>query len=60
MYPLSADGRRGYADELDRLVPVLALLITRPSPVLRPLLSLARRLEEHDAAKVVTALLGER
>ena len=60
MYPLSADGRRGYADELDRFVSVLAYLITRPSPVLRPLLSLARRLEEDDPTKVVTAMLGER
>jgi len=60
MYMLSAGGRRGYADELDRRVSVLAFLITQPSPVLRPLLSLARRLEEHDPTKVVTAMLGER
>jgi hypothetical protein len=60
MYTLPADARRGYADELDRVVSVLALLITRPSPVLRPLLSLARRLEEHDTTKVVAAMLGER
>ncbi len=60
MYTLSADGRRGYADELDRFVSVLAFLITQPSPVLRPLLSLARRLEEHDSPKVVTAMLGDR
>jgi hypothetical protein len=59
MYALPADGRRGYADELDRYVSVLAFLITRPSPVARPFLRLARHLEEHDAAKVVTALLGE-
>jgi hypothetical protein len=59
MYTLSPAGRRAYADELDRLVSVLAFLITRPSPALRPLLSLARRLEEHDATKVVTAMLGE-
>jgi hypothetical protein len=59
MYTLPADARRGYADELDRVVSVLALLITRPSPVLRPLLSLARRLEEHDTNKVVAAMLGE-
>ena len=39
---------------------VLAFQITRPTPILRPLVSLARRLEEHDATKVVTALLGER
>jgi hypothetical protein len=59
MYTLSPAGRRAYSDELDRLVSVLALLITRPSPALRPFLSLARRLEEHDATKVVTAMLGE-
>jgi Family of unknown function (DUF5995) len=60
MYTLPASGRRAYADELDRLVSVLAFLITRPSPVVRPLLSLARRLEEHDATTVVEAMLGER
>jgi Family of unknown function (DUF5995) len=60
MYTLSADGRRAYVEELDRLVSVLSFLITRPSPFLRPLISLARRLEERDASKVVTALLEER
>jgi hypothetical protein len=60
MYPLSPAARLGYADELDRLVAVLAFLITRPSPGVRPLLSLARRLEEHDTTKVVMAMLGER
>ncbi len=60
MYPLPAEGRRTYAAQLDRLVSVLAFQITRPTPVLRSLFSLARRLEEHDATKVVTALLGER
>ena len=60
MYPLSAAGRNDYAGELDRLVSVVALLITRPSPIVRPLLSLARRLEEHDTTKVITALLGQR
>jgi uncharacterized protein DUF5995 len=59
MYGLSADGRRDYADELDRLVAGLAYLITRPSPAVRPFLALARRLEEHDTTKVVTAMLGE-
>jgi Family of unknown function (DUF5995) len=59
MYPLPAEGRRAYAEQLDRLVSVLAFQITRPTPLLRPLVSLARRLEEHDATKVVTALLGE-
>ena len=60
MYSLSADGRSGYADELDRFVSVLAFMITRPSPVLRPILGLVRRLEEHDSTKVITAMLGER
>jgi hypothetical protein len=59
MYPLSDDGRREYAAELDRLVSVLAYLITQPSPVVRPLFGLARRLEEHDATKVITAMLGD-
>ena len=58
MYALPADGRRIYAAELDRVVSVLAYLITKPSPVVRPLLSLARRLEEHDTTKVVAAMLG--
>jgi hypothetical protein len=60
MYPLPAEGRRAYSEELDRLVSVLAFQITRPAPILRPLVGLARRFEEHDATKVVTALLGER
>jgi hypothetical protein len=60
MYPLPAEGRRAYGDLLDRLVSVLAFEITRTAPILRPLVGLARRLEEHDATKVVTALLGER
>ena len=59
MHSLSGEGRRAYADELDRMVAVLAVLITRPSPVLRPFLSLARHLEEHDTTKVVTAMLGD-
>ena len=59
MYALSADGRRNYAAELDRVVSVLAYLITRPSPVVRLLLGLARRLEEHDSTKVVAAMLGD-
>jgi Family of unknown function (DUF5995) len=60
LYTLPAAGRRAYSAELDRVVSVLAYLITRPYPVVRPLLGLARRLEEHDTTKVVTALLGER
>ncbi len=39
MYPLSAGGRLAYVEELDKLVSVLSFLITRPSPVLRPLVA---------------------
>lgn len=60
MYALPPDARRIYAGELDRLVGALAFLITRPAPMLRPPLGLARRLEEHDATKVITAMLGDR
>jgi hypothetical protein len=60
MYTLSESGRRDYVGELDRLVSVLAYLITKPSPALRPFLGLASRLEEHDTNKVVAAMLGER
>jgi len=60
MYPLSADGRRAYSEELDRLVSVLAFLITKPAPVAWPLVKLAQRFEEHDPTKVVSALLGGR
>lgn len=59
MYTLSPEGRRAYAGELDRYVSVLAYLITRPSPVVRPLFRLGRHLEERDTAKVVAALLGD-
>lgn len=46
-----------YKAELDRLVSVLAYLITQPPAPARPLLWLARRLEEKDPAKVVAALI---
>jgi hypothetical protein len=43
---------------LDRLVTVLAYLVTRPPAAARPLLFLARRLEESDPRTVTRALLG--
>jgi len=58
IYPLDAAGRRSYQIELDRLVSVLAYLITRPAIAIQPLLCMARRLEQHDPHKVTTALLG--
>ena len=46
--------------ELDRLVSVLAYLVTEPSLPVKLLAQLARRLEEHDPKKVTAALLGDR
>ena len=46
--------------ELDRLVSVLAYLVTEPSPPVKLLSRLARRLEEQDPKKVTAALLGDR
>ena len=59
IHPLGADARRDAAAELDRVVPVLSYLITKPPLVLRPLFGLARRLEERDVATVVHAMLDE-
>ncbi len=59
LYPLSADGRRLYLAELDRLVTVLAYLIAHPALPWRPLLWAAGRMEEHDARRVTAVLLGD-
>lgn len=58
LYRLDPPGRREYAAELDRLVSVLAFLVTQPPLSLRPAVWVARRFEEDDAAVVVQALLG--
>jgi hypothetical protein len=50
--------RAAYISELDRLVSVLAYLITRPPLAVRPLVWMARRLETRDPRTVTTALLG--
>jgi len=50
--------RAAYIGELDQVVSVLAYLITRPPIPVRPLVWIARRLEEHDPRTVTTALLG--
>jgi hypothetical protein len=55
-----AAAREAYRAELDELVSVLAYLVTQPSPLLRPVLWLARAVEEHDTRKVVAALLSDR
>jgi Family of unknown function (DUF5995) len=58
LHPLRGADRTGYLHELDRLVSVLAYLITKPGFPMSVVVGLARRLEEHDPKRVVTALLG--
>jgi hypothetical protein len=53
------DERAVQIAELDRIVTVLAYLVTRPPALARPLLRLARRFEEQDHPVVVRALLGD-
>jgi hypothetical protein len=60
IYPLDPAGRQRYEAELDRLVCVLAYMITKPPLIGQPFIWLARRLEQHDPRKVATALLGDR
>ncbi len=56
--PLDHDGRARDVAELDRLVTVLAYLITRPTAPVSWLLPLARRLEDGDPRVVSRQLLG--
>ena len=58
IYALDTAGRQSYQVELDRLVAVLAYLITRPVIGAQPFLCMARHLEQHDPHKVTAALLG--
>ncbi|HEX9968856.1 MAG TPA: DUF5995 family protein, partial [Acidimicrobiales bacterium] len=58
LFPLDAEGAAAYKAELDRLVSVLAYLVTRPAFPLRLVVPLGRLLEERDARKVAAALLG--
>lgn len=58
MHPLDGAGRQAYRADLDRLVGVLAYLVSRPRPPVSWLLPLARRLEEPDPRTVTRALLG--
>jgi len=58
MYPLSADGRRAHAEELDGLVSVLAYLITRPPIPVAVFAFFARFLEQRDPKRVTAGLLG--
>ena len=58
IHALEGEARKAYIAELDRLVTVLAFLVTQPLAPVRPLVWLARRLEENDPRKVTAALLG--
>ncbi|HVF74218.1 MAG TPA: DUF5995 family protein [Acidimicrobiales bacterium] len=58
MLPLDAAGRTSYAAELDRLVTVLAYLVTQPAFPASLAVPLLRRFEQHDPVKVTRALLG--
>jgi hypothetical protein len=57
LYVLDDAGRRAYVAELDRLVSVLAYLITRPAFPASVFVAAARRVEEHDPRVVIAALL---
>lgn len=58
LYPLDAAAAAAYRAELDRLVSVLAYLVTRPAFPLPLLIPVARLLEQRNPRKVVRALLG--
>jgi hypothetical protein len=58
--PLDEAGRRELMREVDRLVSVLAYLITRPVFPLGAAVWLARRVEQRDPRAVTRALLGTR
>lgn len=55
---LPVDDRPPYVGELDRLVSVLAYLVTRPTFPTTLLIKAARRLEQRDPKSVTAALLG--
>jgi hypothetical protein len=58
LHASAPDARPTEVASLDRLVSVLAYLITRPTIPFRWIAGQARRLETHDSARVTTALLG--
>jgi Family of unknown function (DUF5995) len=60
LYPLDEAGRREYMCELDRLVSILAYMITRPVFPVGLAVWLARRFERRDPRAVTRALLGAR
>ena len=58
LFPLDDAGTAAYRAELDRLVSVLAYLVTRPVLPVRVVIPLLRRLEQRDPRRVTLALLG--
>jgi hypothetical protein len=58
LYPLDQAGRRNYLSELDRLVSVVAYLITRPAFPVGLAVWMARRFEQRDPRAVTRTLLG--
>jgi Family of unknown function (DUF5995) len=58
LQPLDEAARHEYLRELDRLVAVLAYLVTRPALPVGLAVWLARRFEQRDARAVTRALLG--
>jgi hypothetical protein len=60
LYGMSETERAAEKAELDRLVSVLAYLISEPTLPGRLLVKLARRFEERDPKLVTAALLGDR
>ncbi len=59
LYALDDGPQQAYLAELDRLVSVLAYLITRPVFPVGLVVPFARRFEQHDPRVVTTELLGE-
>jgi Family of unknown function (DUF5995) len=58
LYPLDEVGRRAYVRELDRLVSILAYMVTRPMFPMGLALWLARRFEQQDPRTVTRTLLS--
>jgi hypothetical protein len=59
LFSLEAERRVAYLRDLDRLVSVLAYLITRPTFPASLLVPVARRFEERDPRVVIAALVGD-
>jgi hypothetical protein len=59
LYPLGKHAYDEYVQELDRLVSVLAYLITKPPLPVAALAWLARRFEDSDCPRVTSTLLGD-